>query len=188
MTRPRGYRGATTGSALPWAILAGLAILVAGLGLVEPPEAVSRVVSEPRSDYAFRAIVVPSPTPTAGTPRPSAAPVPAGSGAPVSVTRPAIRQAPKSEVLPPRRGLSGQATWYRWRPGEAAAGPALRAALGPNWRGTEVTVTANGSSVRVRLTDWCACHPTSRLLDLDARAFSALGPLSRGVLRVTVGW
>jgi len=187
MTHLRGYRGATTLPALPWAILAGLAILVAGLYLATPPRAASRVVSEPRSDYAFRAIVVPSPALAAGTPRPSAiGGVPADAAMTMPVSRPAIQQTAKSE--PVAGGLAGQATWYRWRPGEAAAGPALRAALGPGWRGTRVTVCAGAGCVEVRLTDFMASRIPGRLVDLDARAFNALGPLSVGVLRVTVRW
>lgn len=81
--------------------------------------------------------------------------------------------------------ISGTATWYATGPaGEAAAGPALRAWLGPHWRGTWVWVTANGSSVRVVLGDWCACR--GRLIDLPAGVFRRLAPLSRGILTVTV--
>jgi hypothetical protein len=83
------------------------------------------------------------------------------------------------------RRLVGPATWYRWRIGQAAAGPRLRAALGPHWRGRIVRVVANGRSIVVRLTDWCAC-PYGRIIDLDMRSFRALTPLWRGVLRVTV--
>ena len=81
-------------------------------------------------------------------------------------------------------GVSGTASWYRWHPGEAAAGPALRRALGRNWRGTVVTVTANGHSVRVRLTDFCQCP--QRVIDLDVRAFARLAAPSRGLVRVSV--
>ena len=82
-------------------------------------------------------------------------------------------------------GVRGTASWYRWHPGEAAAGPALRRALGPRWRGTVVTVTANGHSVRVRLTDWCACP--QRVIDIDVRAFARLAAPSRGLVKVTIG-
>ena len=93
--------------------------------------------------------------------------------------------------------LAGLATWY-CLPGRsacssgfpasgmyAAAGPALRRALGPRWRSARVTVTAGARSVVVRLADWCAC-PGGRVLDLYGSAFSRLAPLSRGVVRVTV--
>ena len=78
---------------------------------------------------------------------------------------------------------SGTATWYRYVPGGAAAGPRLRSALGPAWRGRLVTVRANGRSVRVKLSDYM---PSGRLIDLDAASFAVLAPLSAGVLRVTV--
>lgn len=86
--------------------------------------------------------------------------------------------------------LTGTATWYD-APSrtDAAAGPALRDLLGPDWRGSWVTVTSGSRSANVRLTDACACgdrngQPT--LLDLDDEAFAELAPLSRGVVRVTV--
>ena len=82
----------------------------------------------------------------------------------------------------PRRSASGHATWYRWHPGEAAAGPALRRALG-RWRGRVVHV--NG--IPVRLTDWCQCYG-SRLVDLDVRTFARIASPSRGVVKVTVTW
>jgi len=81
--------------------------------------------------------------------------------------------------------LSGQATWYHWHVGEAAAGPRLRQALGVGWRGQSVTVCA-GSCIRVRLTDWCACQPPTRLVDLDDRSFRQLAPLSAGVVKITI--
>jgi hypothetical protein len=81
---------------------------------------------------------------------------------------------------------SGVATWFAAPAGTAAAGPALRAALGRNWRGTAVTVTANGHAVRVRLTDWMRAD---KLVDLNPAAFRATcGALSRGVCRVSVTW
>ena len=82
--------------------------------------------------------------------------------------------------------VTGQATWYRYHPGQAAAGRALRLALGPRWRGKWVNVTANGRTIRVRLTD--SMGKTSRLIDLDPHDFARLAPLSQGVLRVTVSW
>jgi len=84
--------------------------------------------------------------------------------------------------------VSGTATWYRYHPGQAAAGAALRAAIGPDWRGKTVTVTANGRSITVRLTDYMASKRPGRIIDLDSRDFARLGKLSQGVLRVTVSW
>ena len=88
-------------------------------------------------------------------------------------------------ALPGSPVLRGTATWYRWRPGEAAAGPRLRRLLGKSWRGTTVTVRSGDRRVTVRLADWCGC-PDGRIIDLDARSFGVLGSPSRGVLRVEV--
>lgn len=80
--------------------------------------------------------------------------------------------------------LEGVATWYRYVPGQAAAGPRLRAMLG-EWRGQSVAVTANGRRIVVTLTDWCACGG-DRIIDLDRRDFAKLANPSVGVLRVSV--
>jgi hypothetical protein len=77
---------------------------------------------------------------------------------------------------------------YPDRPGVAdmyaAAGPAIRAALG-DWRGQYVTVSRAGhGSVTVRLVDWCACG--SAVIDLYADAMWKLG--GSGRIRVTVSW
>jgi len=85
--------------------------------------------------------------------------------------------------------LSGWATWFRSPSGVSAAGPALRAALGPGWRGTVVTVTANGRLTTTKLGDWCQCadrHGRPTLIDLDRVSFAALAEPSRGVIAVTV--
>jgi hypothetical protein len=102
---------------------------------------------------------------------------------------------PSEGVFPEAaQGIKGVATWYDDGPGiYAAAGPVLRDAIGPDWRGTRVTVIAGGNRVTVTLSDWCACGPRRgqpTLIDLSADAFRALGaPLSVGVLpvEVTVG-
>jgi len=93
--------------------------------------------------------------------------------------------APHAVTSPPRTALRGTATYYAYRTGQAAAGPALRAFLGKNWRGTVVTVTANGRTVTARLTDWCLCS-SARVVDLDKRSFAKLADPSRGVIHVTV--
>ena len=84
--------------------------------------------------------------------------------------------------------LGGVATYYAGHQGQAAAGPMLRDALGSDWRGQTVTVCADRCIV-VTLSDWCACgdrHGKATLLDLDARDFAKLAPLSRGVVEVSV--
>jgi hypothetical protein len=94
-------------------------------------------------------------------------------------------------LLPGKRPLRrlGLSTWYAGRAGEAAAGPALRDALGPGWRGRRVRVEAGGRAVVVRLSDWCACgdragQPT--LIDLSAADFRRLSPLRRGIISVAI--
>jgi len=92
-----------------------------------------------------------------------------------------VQQAPR----PPTVALEGRATWYAWRTGQAAAGPALRAFLGPRWRG--MTVLVNG--VPVRLTDYMGTTNRAKVIDLDDDTFRTVcGPLSMGVCDVTVRW
>lgn len=83
--------------------------------------------------------------------------------------------------------VEGKATWFRTSGLTGAAGPVLRDALG-DWRGEHVTVCAS-RCVTVVLTDVCACgergdEPT--LIDLSDGAFARLGPLSAGVIDVTI--
>jgi rare lipoprotein A (peptidoglycan hydrolase) len=88
----------------------------------------------------------------------------------------------------------GLATWYD-APSkqDAAAGPVLRKALGPGWRGSWVRVThvSDGTvqTVTVVLSDFCACgprHGQPTLLDLDDQAFADLAPIGAGVVTVRV--
>jgi hypothetical protein len=89
--------------------------------------------------------------------------------------------------------ITGVASWYDWKPREAAAGPALRAMLGPDWRGQTVYVSRRicteagclTRTVRVRLTDTCACYG-SRVIDLDRETFRLLASPSLGLVRVSV--
>ena len=85
--------------------------------------------------------------------------------------------------------LSGPASWY-CRAGVspctntnpdlggfdayAAAGPKLREAIGPSWRGSIVWV----DGIRVRLIDWCQCYrgePQEKLLDLYYDVYARTG-------------
>jgi len=87
--------------------------------------------------------------------------------------------------------LGGVATYYDGHQGQAAAGPALRDALGPNWRGQAVTVCRLSTCIAVTLSDWCACgdrNGKDTLIDLDRRDFARIAPLSAGVVAVTVGF
>ena len=98
---------------------------------------------------------------------------------------------PAATTEPPRSvsglpgSISGEATWFATGPDClcAAAGPALRAFLGPHWRGTRVRVCA-GRCITVLLNDWMKAD---RLIDLSDQAFRLLAKLSRGVVWVTVG-
>ena len=113
----------------------------------------------------------------------------------IATARPPFDQPePKVETIAKPRPeaearLTGTASWYDYVPGGAAAGPALRSALGKGWRGQTVSVCAEGDCVRVMLSDWCQCYwkqPRERLIDLDVRSFARLAPTSRGVIKVTV--
>jgi hypothetical protein len=81
--------------------------------------------------------------------------------------------------------LTGVATWYDApTPRDAAAGPALRTALGPGWRDSTVTVCA-ASCIEVVLSDWCACGH-GHIIDLDDVTFGKLAPRSQGIVHVTI--
>jgi len=87
--------------------------------------------------------------------------------------------------------LSGTATYYAYVPGGAAAGRALRSAIGPHWRGTRVTVCYRGNCVSVVLSDYEASTNPKKIIDLDTRSFIALtgpGGYSMGIAGVTVKW
>jgi hypothetical protein len=63
----------------------------------------------------------------------------------------------------------------------AAAGPQLRAAIGPSWRGSIIWV----DGIRVRLIDWCQCYkgePHEKLLDLYYDVYARTGRA------VTIRW
>ena len=93
-----------------------------------------------------------------------------------------MRPAPAEE---PRTAstLRGIATWFHSPAGVSAAGPDLRAALGPGWRGTSVRVCSGSACIVTVLGDWMRAD---RLIDLHAPLFARLAPLSVGVLRVVV--
>lgn len=58
-----------------------------------------------------------------------------------------------------------------------------------NWLpfGTVVTVSANGRSTKAVITDR-GPFVGGRIIDLSAKSFSALAPLSRGVQNVCISW
>lgn len=96
-----------------------------------------------------------------------------------------IRPKSKTILRPTGQTLNGVASYYAWHADEAAAGPPLRAFLGSGWRGQSVRVCRSGVCRVVRLTDYCGC-PNGRIIDLDTRTFAALGPLSAGLINVTI--
>lgn len=118
-------------------------------------------------------------TPSWPSPRPSISP------------RSTLKPSPSPSMRPPSkptgsvytRSWYGIASWYDDGPGlYAAAGPALRVG---DWRGRRVRVCAGDDCVVVRLTDYCQCYGT-RLIDLSRDAFSSIGSLSRGLMKVHV--
>ena len=109
-----------------------------------------------------------------------------------AVARLAAAARPKVDGTAPTTGLSlaGQATtisgvasWFRSPAGVSAAGPRLRSALGPGWRGTRVRVCTATTCATTMLGDWMRAD---RLIDLDAPIFARLAPLSAGLVLVTV--
>jgi len=119
-----------------------------------------------------------APSPFGGSVAPSARPVPKAAPVPTGGSK-AVPAASKT-------GISGTASWFASPRGVSAAGPALRTALGPGWRGRQVSVCAGPACITVVLGDWCAC--SRRVIDLDDNQFARLAPLSRGVVEVSVRW
>jgi hypothetical protein len=104
---------------------------------------------------------------------------------------PDIQQPAPHKIVSLPRLIEGKSTFYDYHEGQAAAGPALRAALGRHWRGTKVRVCNGDVCIKdpIFLTDWCQCYwktPTERLIDLDDVDFAKLAPLSKGWFNATV--
>jgi hypothetical protein len=156
-------------------VAAGSLYVVAGAWLWDAVQMVAvPTIRALLAAYLSAAIMVPAPVP------PPVALAQLATG-----TQPAPDGRPVTAI--PSPGLSGRASWYRAPAGTAAAGPALRRALG-DWRGSRVQVCASRCVV-VSLTDWCQCYrgeDRERLIDLSDDAFARLAPLSRGLVRVTV--
>lgn len=187
-------------------VVAVAAVVVVGktvAGRVRPP------APSPTGGWmTFTPSALPSPTPIVGLgeyARPTIdVAIPVATAAPsASPTRPPLRPRVKVRTAASNDGGSGRrsgshirgtATWHATgRNGMyAAAGPALRRAIGRGWRGRVVTVCADGSCIRLTLNDYCPCGEKSRrpdkLIDLSDEAFGRLAPLSRGVLRAVVWW
>lgn len=148
---------------------------------------------DPRSGVPIQAGLNTSQKPAAQSkPRPSSLNTP-------RPTKPAVTAAsptPLHVTIGPRLVLEGKSSWYCLRGRSActrgypsglyaAAGPAIRAALG-DWRGRKVRVSTSRASVVVTLIDSCRC-PNGRVLDAYASVFMGLGvPLSQGLVDVRV--
>jgi hypothetical protein len=155
-------------------------------------------------------LLVPSPVHSARTSGPDRYPDRSVAAAPPFVAATALmssaspwvpRDLPASEAaVPPGAQLpvtasmggtiAGIATWFASPQNVSAAGPALRRALGPGWRGSHVRVCSGGRCAVTTLGDACWC-PDRRgvpvVIDLDDDVFARLAPLSRGVIAVTIG-
>lgn len=179
------------------ALLAILVIVAVGIGTTSPAVPLATPAMTPQ---AFRTFPPPSPTPIAGLhdyavpvegPQlVSQDPVPAPSPPRRPTKQRATGQAPRHiRVRRVDDGIIGPARWHATgRDGYyAAAGCRLRRAIGPDWRGQVVIVNYRRRIVTVRLNDAIA-RCTRTVIDLSDEAFRALAPLSRGVLRVGVGW
>ena len=176
------------------AALISTVMLVVGCGsAAAQPQTAHRAYEGP-----WQPVAVPEPTLTpsvaprsswalTASPAPRSNPEPAAKAAPKATPRPTA----KPRLMTPKLGvhaISGISTWYKYVPGGAAAGPALRAALGSGWRGRKVSVCVTGGNcISVTLSDWCACG-SGRVIDLDRASFAALADPSRGILAVTVHW
>ena len=117
----------------------------------------------------------------------------------------AITKAPRApKVSLTGRRIKGLASWYcsntspcrvGFPPGSkvAAAGPALRAAIGgsqssPAYRNKSVIVCGSKGCMNIKLVDWCQCYykqPNEKLIDLYKVVWDAIGA-SKG--KVTVSW
>lgn len=188
-------------------LIAAASLIVAGTFTVAVSVAagLEPIQSSPIPDSAFERVVVPvtstwpladpSPTPDLEVLRePSiSTPPPERPQPALPVTSPiVVSTAPKTT-----HAISGRASYY-CRAGVsictvnhpdgggfdayAAAGPALRAAIGPDWRGRIVYV----DGIRVKLIDWCQCYGgktgVEKLLDLYYDVYARTGS------QVTIRW
>jgi hypothetical protein len=162
-------------------------VLLARPGASSDPQPVATADLRPINDFQLT-------TPPPDRPQPSLQ-APTVIVVPVQ-TQPEPQPPSVSGFVAMGRSISGAASWYcraGWSPcttthpdgqgfdAYAAAGPALRAAIGPTWRGRIVTV--NG--IRVKLIDWCQCfrgESSEKLLDLYYDVFARTGS------SVTIRW
>ena len=169
-----------------------MAFATSGQGYFDNPRPTPRPSqhADPRSPRGMTTdglVAVPSPDVAGRTGRPDALPAPTTGTRPASVQEPRT-STPPGQLATAAGAIRGVAVWYDYVPGHAAAGPLLRRALGPTWRGTVVRVCHGDRCTRAVLSDWCACAGGRRLVDLDVRTFARLADPSVGVIRVTVSW
>lgn len=175
-----------------WAIFI-TALMITALLAVGKQSGALGASAEPTASPYYSFVIL---TPATGTPIPTLRPTPTPTTAPTATPTPTPRPTPRPTVAPTPRaapgpgGLAGLATWYRYHPGQAAAGPRLRLYLGPHWRGTTVVVCGGHGDVcfKVVLTDWCLCTADGarRIIDLDRSDFEQLTGADRGRVTVTV--
>ena len=180
-----------TGFVLGLMLAATLPSRADGVAASRPADRTALASFVPLSAAPLTPVHVPSATTPAGPAADGLGVRPEGTApavtSPLTATRPV---ASATSMLAPTahrssRNVTGTASWFAYVPGGAAAGPSLRAALGPGWRGTVVSVCA-AVCIRVTLSGWMRAD---RLIDLDYRSWRvACGlPLSRGLCAVTVG-
>jgi hypothetical protein len=170
------------------AFLAGLALGRSTVAAAQAPRPAPVSAPAPRGEGYEQGEAVPA-SPVA--PERTAAPVVPGAAVDAPLPTIGTGSAAAGGALDPDPSsastLRGTVSWYPADGPIAAAGPALRRALGPGWRGTAVRVSAGGRSVVVVLSDWCGCYRGSvreRLVDLSDDAFAELAPLAAGLVRV----
>ena len=178
--------------------MAWLILAMAGIWFAAPTTALAPGAPAVIPDSAFAPVNIAPRPPVIVDTFPVATPGPRGHGdvaeAPVIVIPRPTASSTRARVGD--GALRGEASWYCKAgvsvchyqypdgpgfDGYAAAGPALRQAIGPGWRNSIVSV----DGVRVKLVDWCACG-TGRIIDLYFDVAHALG--ITGVGQVVVRW
>ena len=162
-------------------------VVIALVALAVTQSAAGQQPTQPTANgvLSWRRVTAPA---IAATPLPTVLPTPSPTSPSVAPAKPQSTTVLPTASPSSTRSRTGRASWYDDGGGlYAAAGPALRVG---DWRGRLVTVCA-GSCVKVRLTDWCQCYENTdreRVIDLSPAAFTALAPLSRGLVKVEVRW
>jgi hypothetical protein len=116
---------------------------------------------------------------TGGTPQPA---VPHGASEPIA-SMPALITGLSAGPYQSDVGtalIGGWATYYATCAECAAAGPLLREALGPRWKGSWITVVSDHGRALVRLETSCACrdrHGQPTVIDVSIEAFDELSPI-----------